>query len=78
MTNKKTEYKLEDGSTITASSSSEFVTKLRESSLFDSDCSDAEYMVNFAKRCQIQTGAIIRTDTSDNFMADLIDTGYIK
>lgn len=78
MTKKKTEYRLEDGSVITALSSSDFVTKLRESSMFDSDCTDAEYMVNFASRMQVQSGAIIRTDSPENFVNDLKDTGYIE
>lgn len=78
MTIKKTEYRLEDGSVITAISSSDFVTKLRESSKFDSDCTDAEYILNFASRMKIQSGAIIRTDTPDNFLCDLKDIGYIE
>lgn len=73
----KKEYKLEDGSVIAATSPSEFVTKLRESSKFDSDCTDQEYMHRFAHRCEVQSGALIRTDTAANFLADLIDTGYI-
>lgn len=78
MTKKSTEYRLEDGSVITASSSSDFVTKLRESSMFDSECTDAEYMVNVASRMQVQSGAIIRTDNPENFVNDLKDTGYIE
>lgn len=78
MTKKKTEYRLEDGSVLTAMSSSDFVTKLRESSMFDSECIDEEYMVNFASRMQVQSGAIIRTDNPDNFVKDLKDTGYIE
>lgn len=78
MTKKKTEYKLEDGSVITASSASEFVTKLRESSKFDSNCTDAEYMKNFAHRQNVTSGAVIRTDTSSNFLDDLKDIGYVS
>ena len=43
-------FSLQDGGTITATCASDFVTKLRESSRFDFDCTDAEYMVNFADR----------------------------
>lgn len=37
-------YTLQDGGTITATCASDFVTKLRESSRFDSECTDQEYM----------------------------------
>lgn len=75
---KEKEYKLEDGSVITALSSLEFVTKLRESSKFDSDCTDAEYMINFAHRQNVMSGAVIRTDNPENFVKDLKDIGYIE
>lgn len=71
------EYRLEDGGVITALSASDFVTKLRESSKFDSECTDAEYMVNFAHRQNVMSGAVIRTDTASHFVDDLKDTGYI-
>lgn len=75
---KPKKYKLQDGGIITASSPEEFVTKLRESSKFDSDCTDQEYMKNFSKRCEIQTGAIIRIETASFFVQDLQDTGYLE
>lgn len=78
MTKENKEYRLEDGSVITASSSSDFVTKLRESSMFDSDSTDQEYMVNFAARMEVQSGAIIRTDNPDIFVKDLTDVGFIE
>lgn len=74
---KKKEYKLSDGGVITASSASEFVTRLRESSKFDSHLSDQEYMEGFAHRQNVMSGAVIRTDTASNFLEDLKDTGYI-
>lgn len=72
------EYKLQDGGIIKASSPADFVTKLRESSKLDSDCTDSEYMINFAYRIKIQSGAIIRTDNPENFVEDLKDTGYLE
>lgn len=41
-------YHLLDGGQITASSPEEFVRLLREGSRFDYDCTDQEYMENFA------------------------------
>jgi hypothetical protein len=72
------EYKLQDGGIIIASSPADFVTKLRESSKFDSDCTDSDYMINFAYRLKIQSGAIVRTDNPENFVEDLKDTGYLE
>ena len=37
-------YILQDGGKITATCAADFVTKLRESSRFDSECTDQEYM----------------------------------
>lgn len=39
-----TTYTLQDGGIIAASCPADFVTKLRESSRFDSECTDQEYM----------------------------------
>jgi len=70
------EYRLEDGGVITASSPEEFVMKLRLSSMFGSNCTDVEYMKEFANRYKIQSGAIIRSDTASNFVDDLQEIGY--
>ena len=43
-------YHLLDGGQITAASPEEFVRLLREGSRFDYDCTDQEYMENFARR----------------------------
>ena len=74
---KKT-YKLEDGGVITAASPEEFITKLREGSRFDSDCTDEEFVKNFAYRYQIKSGNEIRSFPPDAFFSDLIQFGYIK
>jgi hypothetical protein len=70
-------FKLKDGGIITASTLEEFVTKLRKSSRFDSECSDEEYMSNFARRYKVQEGYVIKIDTEVNFVEDLIKIGYI-
>lgn len=71
-------FSLQDGGTITATCASDFVTKLRESSRFDSDCTDAEYMVNFANRFKQYSGKTVRTDSPDNFLEDLLKCDYAK
>lgn len=70
-------YTLQDGGTITANCAADFVTKLRESSRFDSECTDQEYMYNFADRYRDLTGKVIRADSPENFMDDLLTSGYM-
>lgn len=70
-------YTLKDGGTISASTPQEFVTRLRESSRFDNNCSDEQYMQNFAARFKTQEGADIRFDTAENFLQDLLDSGFV-
>ena len=70
-------YFLQDGGTITAACATEFVTKLREGSRFDSEHTDQEYMYRFADRYHDQTGKIIRADSPDHFLEDLIGFGYV-
>ncbi|EKN09444.1 MULTISPECIES: hypothetical protein [Parabacteroides] len=71
-------FSLQDGGTITATCASDFVTKLRESSRFDFDCTDAEYMVNFADRFMQMSGQTVRTDSPDHFLEDLLKYDYAK
>lgn len=75
--NKKT-YKLQDGGTITATCSSDFVTQFRKGSRFDSECTDTEYMNNFAERYKQYSGKTIRTDTPDNFLEDILKYKYAE
>jgi len=71
-------YKLEDGSVITAVSAEEFITRLREGSRFDSECTDVEFAQNFASRYKIKSGNEIRSVPPDVFLSDLILFGYVK
>jgi len=75
--NKKT-YMLPGDERIAASDAKEFVRELREGSWMDSGCTDQQYMHNFAERYMVQSGEKIATDTPENFLADLIRTGYAK
>lgn len=69
-------YTLQDGGKITATCASEFVTRLREGSRFDFDCSDEEYMSNFARRYKELHGISIPDATPEAFLNSLIDCGY--
>jgi hypothetical protein len=73
-----TTYTLQDGGIIAASCPADFVTKLRESSRFDSECTDQEYMYHFADRFHDQTGHAVRADTPEHFFEDLLSNGYIS
>lgn len=70
-------YNLKDGGVINASTPAEFVTKLRESSRFDSECTDEQYMKNFADRFKIQTGTEVETSSPEAFLEALKKTDFI-
>lgn len=63
-------YHLLDGGQITAASPEEFVRLLREGSRFDYDCTDQEYMENFARRYGELHGVSVATDTPEHFLTD--------
>ena len=73
-----TTYTLQDGGKITATCAADFVTKLREGSRFDSQCTDQEYMYHFADRFHDQTGNVIRADSPEHFLEDLSTYGYVS
>ena len=73
--NKKT-YMLPGDVRILAGNAEEFVHELRIVSWMDSDCTDQQYMHNFAERYVVQAGVRIATDTPEKFLSDLIRTGY--
>lgn len=70
-------YNLLDGGIITATSPEEFVTKLREGSRFDSECTNQEFMQNFARRYRELHGVDIVTGSADVFLNSLKSVGYI-
>ena len=70
-------YTLRDGGRITATSPADFLHQLHESSFFDNEGTDEEYMQRFAKRLLELDGTIISTDCPDHFLADLIDSGFV-
>lgn len=70
-------YNLLDGGTITASSPEDFVTKLREDSRFDSECTNQEFMQNFARRYRELHDVDIATDSLESFLDSLVIVGYI-
>lgn len=70
-------YNLLDGGTITATSPEDFVTKLREGSRFDSECTNQEFMQNFARRYRELHSVDIETNSSETFIDSLITAGYI-
>lgn len=70
-------YKLKDGGEIIASTPQEFVTKLRESSRFDNQCTDEQYMKNFAGRFKIQSGIDVNTSSPEKFFDDLRKAEFV-
>jgi len=70
-------YELKDGGVIDASTPEEFLTQLRKSSRFDSECSDEQYMKNFAERFKIQTNLELETSSPEAFLEALKKTDFI-
>lgn len=70
-------YKLNDGDTITAKTNKEFVQKLNESSLFGRRRSLDEFIKETAERCKVQTGSKVRTTNIDIFVKDLVKAGFV-
>lgn len=70
-------YNLLDGGTITATSPEDFITQLREGSRFDSECTNQEFMVNFARRYRELYGIDVASDSFESFVDSLVTAGYI-
>jgi hypothetical protein len=71
-------YFIENDEVIHAESPRQFVTRLRTGSWFDSDCTDEEYMANFAKRYKISSGVDMKYSNAEEFLNVLIETGFVK
>ena len=72
-----TTYRLKDGDKIVATSPADFLHQLRTGSRFDSEGTDADYMVRFAHRLQELEGYLVSTSSPDAFLADLINNGFV-
>lgn len=66
------------GDLIVASSSQEIVTALREGSRFDSEGTNEQYMYRFCDRYYDYCNKVVRADTADHFVEDLLKYGYLK
>ncbi len=72
-----TTYKTEDGDTFNAVSPQDLVEHLRNSSRFASGETTADFMVGFADRYWEWNQTTIRADSPENFVEDLLQTGYL-
>ena len=73
----KTYHVKGDNHKIVAYSSEEFLRQLHAGSRFDSEGTDEEYMVRFARRLQELEGYLVSTDSPEAFLADLISNGFV-
>jgi len=76
--NFKTYHVKGDNHIIVAYSPEEFLHQLRTGSRFDSEGTDEEYMVRFARRLQELEGYLVSTDSPEAFLADLIRHGFVN
>ncbi len=69
-------YEFLGGGQIEAASNLDLVWEMRNTSHTEStDLQD--FMEQTARRCRIQRGSEIRTDSVDSFVADLIAEGFV-
>ena len=71
-------YHLLDGVQITSASWETSGRMFCEWSRFDYDCTDQEYMENFARRYGELHGVSVATDTPEHFLTDLQAAGYVR
>ena len=71
-------YKTEEGELIEGNSPTEIVEKLRDGGRFTANQKTDEYMKGFAERWKQYSGNEIRFDSADNFVNDLLETGFFK
>ncbi|MDR2926867.1 MAG: hypothetical protein LBV41_01495 [Cytophagaceae bacterium] len=71
-------YFIKNDEVIHAESPFQFVTELRQGSWFDSDCTDEEYMKNFAGRYKISSGIDMKYSNAEEFLNILIETGFVR
>ena len=74
--NKPITYALLGGGTITAASPDEIITEMRFQSM-NPCATSAEFMEQTAEACRLQTGAIISTYNVEEFVADLLENGFL-
>ena len=67
-----------DHHVIVATSPADFLHRLRTGSRFDSEGTDTEYMVRFARRLQELEGYLVSTDSPEAFLTDLISHGFVS
>jgi hypothetical protein len=74
----KKRYDIQNDEVIYAADAHEFVTELREGSRFDYHGTNAEYMARFAQRRVTTNGTRPRTTSEEEFLEDLIKTGFVR
>jgi hypothetical protein len=71
-------YKTDEGELIEGNSPIEIVRALRNGGRFCAEQADDEYMSGFAARWKEYSENIVRFDTAENFVDDLVKTGFLK
>ena len=65
------------GEKISGNNFPEILTALRTGSKFDADLTDSQFMIVFANRQQIYDGRVLRIDSPQQFVQDLLDKGIL-
>jgi hypothetical protein len=64
-------YTTNDGEVLQAVDALQVVERLRSTAIFPTPSTE-EYMVEVSARAFLQNGSIVRTDTAEHFVADLL------
>ena len=71
-------YDMLGGGFFEASTPLEVVEALRQDAMeWVPSVGIEDFMEGMAQRCKVQTGTIVRTDSVDHFVADLVQHGFI-
>ena len=71
-------YQLNNGQIVTAKTKVDFIMQLNNLSWFNHQDTMIAFMKSTSDMCNIQKGCIIRYDTIENFIDDLIANDFIS
>lgn len=70
-------YELLGGGFVEGNTAKEIVQRLNNASFFGAKETIEEFMEETAKACEHQNGSTIRATTAEDFVADLIENGFM-
>ena len=72
-----TKYRTLDGATFEADSDVDLIEQLRADSWTETEDIE-DFMIRMSNRCDIQNGSVVRIESTELFVQDLIAGGFLK